>query len=240
VWNIRDGGDYYGGFGIGHLWFILWLFVISLVALPLLTRARSGGGAERMSRFSAFLGKPQGWLLAAFVLFVGDALPDPVGKNPFYFLALFVLGYAAMVSPEFMDGALKHRYVALALGLALSGWWVLTWRFRATLPDPSVVRVIVTMGGMLATWLTVIGILGCGRAWLDRRSPALEYLAEASYPLYILHQTVIVVAAFYLVTAVTGGALQWTALFVASVAITFALYEGVRRITTLRAVLGLK
>jgi len=240
VWNIRGGGDYYGGFGLGHLWFILWLFVISLAALPLLSRARDGRGAERMARFSALLARPQGWLLGAFILFVGDALPDPVGKNPFYFFALFVLGYAAMASPEFMDGALKYRFVTLAVGLALSAWWVLTWRYRESLPDPSVVRVFVTMGGMLATWLTVVGMLGCGRAWLDRRSSALAYLGEASYPLYILHQTVIVVIAFYIIEAVESGPLQWVALLAASVATTFALYEVVRRITPLRTVLGLK
>ena len=26
-WNIQDGGDYYGGFGIGQLWFIMFLLL---------------------------------------------------------------------------------------------------------------------------------------------------------------------------------------------------------------------
>jgi len=240
VWNIRDGGDYYGGFGIGHLWFILWLFVISLAALPLLARAREGRGAERMARFSGLLAKPQGWLLGAFILFVGDALPDPVGKNPFYFFALFVLGYATMAAPEFMDSAFRYRFITLSVGLALSAWWVLTWRYRDTLPDPSVMRVLVTMGGMLATWLSVMGILGCGRAWLDRPSKALSYLGEASYPLYILHQTVIVVLAFYLVDLIAGGVGQWAALLGSAIVVTFALYEVIRRAKPLRPLFGLK
>jgi len=240
VWNIQDGGDYYGGFGLGHLWFILWLFVISLVALPLLSRTREGTGARRMAAFSALLAKPQGWLLGAFILFVGDALPDPVGKNPFFFLGLFVLGYAAMASPAFMDGAFKHRYLTLAVGLALSAWWVLTWSYRESLPDPSLTRVVVTMGGMLATWLTVMGMLGCGRAWLDRPSRALAYLSESSYPIYMLHQTVIVVLAFTVVQVVGGGIAQWSVLLTGSVVVTFGLYEVVRRVTPLRAMFGLK
>jgi glucans biosynthesis protein C len=31
-WNVQDGGDYFGGFGIGQLWFIMFLLFISLVA----------------------------------------------------------------------------------------------------------------------------------------------------------------------------------------------------------------
>ena len=41
-WNIKDGGDYYGGFGIGHLWFIIVLFLVAVVALPLLLLGTHG------------------------------------------------------------------------------------------------------------------------------------------------------------------------------------------------------
>jgi glucans biosynthesis protein C len=46
-WNVKDGGDYYGGFGIGHLWFILILLLVSIVALPLLAWGRGGRGGAR-------------------------------------------------------------------------------------------------------------------------------------------------------------------------------------------------
>jgi peptidoglycan/LPS O-acetylase OafA/YrhL len=240
VWNIHDGGDYYGGLGIGQLWFILWLFAISLAALPLVLRARTGIALERMTRFSALLAKPLGWLLAAVLLFAADAMPDPVGKNIFWFFVLFVLGYAAVSTSGFMEAAERHRFVTLPAGLALSLWWALTWQWRNALADPSVVRAVVTLCGMLATWLTVLGLLGWGRALLDRPSAVLSYLGEASYPLYILHQTVIVVAAFYLVKLPVGGVAQWVALLIVAIAGTFALYEAARRVNPLRALLGMK
>ena len=68
----------------------------------------------------------------------------------------------------------------------------------------------------------------------------LGYLAEASYPVYILHQTVIVVAAFYIVGLPAAEPLQWLTLLVVSVACTFALYEVVRRSAVTRFLFGMR
>jgi len=96
------------------------------------------------------------------------------------------------------------------------------------------------MLGMLTTWLMLVGLLGFGRRYLDRTSPALAYLAEGSYPVYILHQTVIVILAFYIVGWAIPEALQWILLLAVSVAGTFALYEGVRRWSVTRFLFGMR
>lgn len=240
VWNIRDGGDYYGGFGMGHLWFILWLFVISLIALPLLTWGRSEKGGAALQRFAARLARPAWWPLAAFIIFVGEAMPDPVGKNPFYFLAFFALGYVAMFDGAFIESAERHRVVALALGIVISAVWVATGTWRDSLPDPSFEIVAVVLVGEMGRWLVMVGALGMGKRYLDRGSPSLAYLAPASYPLYLFHQTAIVVLAFYIVQLPLGGIAQWTVLLVAATVSTFALYEAARRLPGVRTLVGIK
>lgn len=238
--NIKDGGDYYGGLGIAHLWFVLFLFVVSLLALPLFLWWRGERGQTRAAAFSRVLSHPAGWLLAAFLILVGDALPDLAGINPFYYLAFFVLGYSAMADEAFMDSAERYRWIALASGVALSVWWIASGPIRDPLPDPSWARAGLTYLGMLAAWLVCAGLLGLGRRHLDRRSPALDHLAEASYPLYILHQTVIVVLAFYIVQLPAAWWIQWAVLLAASVAATFGLYEVVWRVGVLRFLFGMR
>ena len=93
---------------------------------------------------------------------------------------------------------------------------------------------------MFGIWSMLIGMLGAGKRYLDRPSPALAYLAEASYPVYILHQTVIVLAAFWLVRLPVGLPAQWIAVFVTAVVVTFAIYELVRRIGVLRFLFGMR
>ena len=56
----------------------------------------------------------------------------------------------------------------------------------------------------------------------------------------MLHQTVIVVAAFYIVGLPAAEPLQWLTLLVVSVAATFALYEVVRRFQTTRFLFGMR
>ena len=67
-----------------HLWFIGYLFIFSLVALPLLARWR---GRQLRAR----------WLLFAMplVLLAANELPAPNDgpQNPWYSLALFVAGF---------------------------------------------------------------------------------------------------------------------------------------------------
>lgn len=240
VWNIQDGGDYYGGFGIGHLWFILWLFFVSLLALPLLAWARSKSGTPRFARFSRIIAHPAGWLLAAFIILLGDAMPDPIGKNPFYFLAFFVLGYAAMCDPAFVSACERWRWPALSGGAVLTLVWMFTGDLRDSMPDPSPQLAGVVMVGMLAAWLMIVGAMGLGRHHLDRPSASLSYLSQASYPVYVVHQTAIVIIAFYLVRSALPWPAEWAVLLSTSVAVSFAVYEGVRRIPLVRVLFGMR
>ena len=239
-WNVKDGGDYYGGFGIGHLWFILILLLVSIVVLPLLAWGRGGRGGAFLQGFSRRLAHPAWWLVAALLIWVFEALPDPTGLGFFYYLMFFVLGYVAVRGPEFMAAAERFRLPALALGLPLAAFWSLSQGYRDALPDPSWQRSGLTYLGMLASWLMIVGLLGYGRRYLDRTSPALAYLAEGSYPVYILHQTVIVLFAFAIVGWAVWEPLQWVALLAVSVVVTFALYEGVRRWPVTRFLFGMR
>jgi glucans biosynthesis protein C len=240
VWNIRNGGDYYGGFGVGHLWFVLWLFMVSLLALPLMLWSRGDRGRAWMDRWARRLAKPAWWLLPPALIWLGDGLPDLAGKNPFYYLAFFVLGALAFADESFGDAAERFWAAALSLGTVVTVAFIATGSLRNALPDPSVGLFLVNYTGFLGTWLMIVGFLGAGKKWLDRPSPVLAYLAEGSYPVYILHQTVIVLLAFVVITLPIAWPLQWVLLLVSSVAVTFALYEGARRLRPVRFTLGMK
>ena len=240
VFNIRDGGDYYGGFGIGHLWFILFLLVISLVALALILPMRTPRGTRFAQGFARVLSHPAGWLLAAFIIMLAENTPEIAGINFIYYFVFFVLGYVIMTDERFAERAERYRWLATIAGLALAEFSVLTADFRHSFPDPSLERTGLTLLLFGSVWLVIVGALGLGRRYLDRPSKALSYLGEASYPVYILHQTVIVVLAWYVVRLPGPWALQWFALLALSVAATFGVYEVVRRVGVLRFLFGMK
>jgi peptidoglycan/LPS O-acetylase OafA/YrhL len=239
-WNIQDGGDYFGGFGTGQLWFIMFLLIISLIAIPLVVWGARGRGVKRMQAVSRRLSNPVWWLVPIIVLFLGEAAPEIPGGPFVYYLFIFLFGFIAVCDPRFMESAQRYRIPSLVAGLALALFWVLSAGFRDSFPDPSLQRAGLAILGTAGVWLTLMGTLGFGRRYLDRTSRAQRYLAEGSYPVYILHQTVIVIVAFYVVTVPTAGVVQWLLLLICAVGGTFALYEIVRRFGVLRFLFGMK
>jgi peptidoglycan/LPS O-acetylase OafA/YrhL len=240
-----DIGDRFGGFGYCHLWFILALLLISIVLLPLLAWGRGERGGGVMRSISRGLARPLLWPLVPFVIAAGflvPALPYHLAFDPSApeCLVYFALGYLAVSDKTFMAMALRYRWWALAVGTALAIVWVANCNWIDTDPDLSLRVFLVMYAAGLGKWLILVGILGCGKRFLDRTSPALSYLAEGSYPIYILHQTVIVVLAFYVVGLAAAEPLQWLTLLVSAVAITFALYELVRRFSVTRFLFGMR
>jgi glucans biosynthesis protein C len=239
-WNIQDDGDYFGGFGIGHLWFILFLLIISLVAIPLILWGARGRGVRRMQAFSRLLARPVWWSLAVVILFVGMIAPEIPGGPIIYYLFIFLLGFVAVGDRRFMETAERYRIPALVAGLALAVFWVLSADFRDSLPYPGPARAGLAILGAAGTWLSIMGMLGFGKRYLDRTSRTQQYLAESSYPVYIIHQTVIVTLGFYVVQLAAPRPVQWLALIIASVLGTFCLYEIGRRVGVLRFLLSMK
>jgi glucans biosynthesis protein C len=239
-----DIRDYDGGFGYCHLWFILALLVISIIVLPLFAWGRGERGGGVLRSISGHLARPVWWLLVPFAVALGYVVPNApyLGFDPSlaYYLVFFALGYLVVCDGRFMATALRYRWWALAVGTALAIVWVANRTWLDTDPDFSLRVFLVMYAAALGGWLILVGILGSGKRYLDRTSPALSYLAEGSYPIYILHQTVIVAFAFYLVAWAIWEPLQWLALLALSVLVTFALYEGVRRWSVTRFLFGMR
>jgi glucan biosynthesis protein C len=238
--NLVGRGDYYGGISPAHLWFIMFLWVIAMLVLPLLAWGRSERGKAALARAARAIAKPAWWPLVVFAILVGEGLPDVAGKVLFLYLAYFVVGYISMHDEAFADATVRRRIPALVVGLAITvAMLVFSWVERSY-PDPSVPRALWAYVRDAGGWLLIVAMLGFGRVYLDRPSRALSYLAEASYPVYILHQTVIVALGFYLVTVVPSPAIGWPLLIVLAAAVTFALYELVRRVPVLRFLFGMR
>jgi glucan biosynthesis protein C len=51
----------------------------------------------------------------------------------------------------------------------------------------------------ITAWGWVLALVGYGKHYLNRPHKSLNYLNQAVYPFYILHQTVIVMLAYYIV-----------------------------------------
>jgi hypothetical protein len=92
---------------------------------------------------------------------------------------------------------------------------------------------------VLMAWSAILAACGFAQRHLDRDGPARRYLTEAVFPVYILHQTLIVVLARALKPLHRAPGLEAMLLVVLVTVASFAGFEIVRRVPLLRPLFGL-
>jgi glucans biosynthesis protein C len=240
-----------GSFSWHHLWFIAYLFIYSVAALPLFLWLRSERGrrvraaVERRLAGPALylLGAPLGAVLAT--LYVRWSGPQDIvndwGHLVYYFL-FFVFGYLLAEAEGAWRWMEARRRTSLGLAMVcIVAINYLRWNDVEPAWGYNAANAAYLFLEAFNAWLWVLALLGFGRRFLSFRNRALDYASEGIYPFYILHQTVIVIVAFYVIGAPdTVWAKFWFTSAV-SFALTVAIYEfAVRPFRITRVLFGMK
>ncbi|HEX5590101.1 MAG TPA: acyltransferase family protein, partial [Candidatus Limnocylindrales bacterium] len=237
-------------FGRGyHLWFLGFLFAISVIALPLLVGLMSRLGRSLVDAIARALAWRGTTLVAAVPIvilmsigvFLGTAEHD--WFELWWYFAYFVIGFILVSDDRFLAAVRRDGWVALATALGSTA--VLTMTPAAGLLDSMTDGLDVPhlLAGVLFglegwAWTLVILNLGLRVARLQR--PVAPHLNEAVLPVYVVHQPVILAVAFFVVGWPVGLLAKWLVVFGASAAITLALVEVGLRFRVTRALLGAK
>jgi glucan biosynthesis protein C len=235
-----------------HLWFVayLWVYTLLLAALAKLTPAapqeRAGAALARLLGGWRIIALPAAVLAAArFALADGypatHALVDDWYNHAVYF-PLFLLGAALATQRDFWAGLERARWPALAL--ALGGWAALMiyYAIPEALAASAQVRAwrpVLRAVYALMQWSAIAAVCGFGHRHLQFDSPARRYLTQAVFPVYIVHQTLIVAMAHALKPVRLPPLLEGLVLVLLTLAISFAVVELVRRVALLRPLFGL-
>ncbi len=224
---------YTGTFSVAHLWYLLYLYIFSMLSGPVFRRLHDGSlpaWAKRMPLLFAIICVSLGKL---------TLLPYP---NPIYFLAFFWLGYAIAADRAEFDlfRPLRER-PALVWAAAIILMSVL-WAARIYyLPGfgPFGVYLALQPVYTINALLWVLLILHYGAKIFTRPHPLLAYLSEASLYVYIIHMTIAMYFAWLLVGKLPSP-IACAIITIATYFCTFAIYELlVRRLNPVRFVFGL-
>ena len=231
-----------GGFTPAHLWFIAFLLIIALVALPLFLLLKRETGQEVISWLARVCSWPGVILLLVIPIIVVERLLGVF--NPLYFLIFFIYGYLILADDRFEQAIDRHKGVALVVGLLLLILFV-AWADFDLFEFPIWLANSIRLTVM--SWFMIVAILGYGKKYLNsppkRRSSRLflGYFGEGSYPIYILHQTVIVAIAFIAVQWAAGVTVKYLIIAAGAYLGTIILYDLlVRRTNVTRFLFGMR
>jgi glucan biosynthesis protein C len=232
-----------------HLWFVAYLWVYT-VALWLLWRL-----APRILHAARHLlaARTTGWgvllwpfllLGVARVLLIDrfeqtHALVDDWYNHAQYF-GVFLFGFLIARTDAAWSAIDRLRWPALVVWLVSWAGLIAYFTRFADVDPPDWLRMTMRMGWALNQWCAIVAVLGFAHHWRPGDSRALRYLVPAVFPIYILHQTVIVVVAHHLKPLAIPPVVEGPLLVAITFAACFAGYEGIRRLRWLRPLFGLK
>jgi peptidoglycan/LPS O-acetylase OafA/YrhL len=237
----------------GHLWFLQYLFLISLVTLPLLLTLKSRQGQRWIGRLAECCDRRGG--IFVFVIPLALALIGLRGvfeaqrswADFLWYAIYFVIGYIMSADERFTNGVKRHGWVCLALWLlGMSGGIGLLALVLGYDPIPgqesfSLIYVLYQVIWSLSSWSAIVFVLSMGARYLNANHRVLVYANEAVLPFYLLHQTVILVVGFFVIRWTMGILPKLLIVTATSFALTLFLYELlVRRFNAIRFLFGMK
>ena len=162
--------------------------------------------------------------------------------NHAMYFGVFLLGFS--LAGTRAPWAALNRTRWLTLGLAVLGWAFLSAYFSAYSDDAAIPPQALRLFGRVVygteQWLAIAAVVGFAHRHLTHDGAARRYLTTAIFPVYILHQTVIVVTAHAVKPSHFYPPVEGVLLVLITVAVCFLGYEAIRRVPLLRPVFGLE
>jgi glucan biosynthesis protein C len=226
-----------GDFSWHHLWFIVYLYVYVMLLLPLMLWWWRAQPELRPGWWFFLLGLP---------LAVNEALLKPLYPETHaliddwytfnHYLLLTLYGFALASLREGWDWLAAQRRVSLGVAITVTvlgvGALELGIAPRDTPWDAFIANVF--------TWSWILVFLGYGRQHLSFSNRLLAWAREASYPVYIFHQTVIIVIAYFVIREPWTPWVKYWVVLGTTLAVSVGLYELTHRFAVTRVMFGMK
>jgi peptidoglycan/LPS O-acetylase OafA/YrhL len=243
----------FGGWGL-HLWFLAFLFVFSLLALPIFNWFKREAGDSFISWLGRLVEVRGVILLFVLPLALARILVQPFvpfeehGWLDFvYFFLFFTLGYIFYSDNRFQNAVRRDRWLLFMSGVlgllayfglsAVYGDVVLEWGMTFIVPW----SIILIFAFTLMSWGWALDVLYLAMKHLNFSNRWLVYGNETIMPFYLLHQPVIIVIAFFVVQWDVNLWVKLLIILITSFLITLGLVELlIRPFKPMRRLFGMK
>ena len=254
-----------GNFSWHHLWFLWYLFFISLVLLPLFLKLKTENGKQQISNIANYIEKGRKIFLFTIPLIIVNISLRwlfPESHNFIFdwaailhFLLIFILGFVIVADSRFEDSIARNKGLALVLALLIS-IFTLTFDTLTYINSNSdsasntyqfnnfailiFIYIIGTGLWSFCVWCWLIAFLGYGRKYLNKQNSFIKKFSEIALPFYILHQTIIIIIGFYVIQWETSIIVKYLVITTIALFITLLGCELIKTNNITRFMFGMK
>ena len=229
-WTDLTGFD--GGFHVGQFWFLLYLFLISLVSVGIIASIKKISPNQDKAKNMPF------GMICLMVIplpFLFDLL-SVGGKSFAEYLYIFLIGHYVISDDEVIEKVQKYRLLTLMIGLiaGIADVYMFIWSGK----DFGTINVIAKA---LAEWFMILALIGIAKNRLDYKNKVSAYMTEMSFPYFSLHFLWIVLFQYWFADVLSSNTLL---LFIIPIlcayAATIICSEICRKVPVLRFLMGIK
>jgi len=249
--HMFDGGPYpVGNISWHHLWFILYLFIISLLITPFLNYTKSGHYNMVRGKLIAIVSKKMGlnWMLPVIIVsqvILRQYFPNSTHAlyNDWayftYYLLFFISGFMLFTSNKVISSIANNRRLYLYQTIIFTA---ILFLLPTIFGQPTIVqdyaRGITEMVISLSCGITAIGYF---KKYFNKDHKYRKVMNEAIYPFYLLHQPALIFVGYVVLKWDMSYGLQALLITLISlVSIIITYWFIIRKFNFLRMAFGMK
>jgi peptidoglycan/LPS O-acetylase OafA/YrhL len=238
-----------GNFSWHHLWFIVYLFVISLFITPFLKLFRSNGYLRFSIWLERFAGRPLSLNIVVAILIISQLLLRPYFPDDThalvndwaamaYYIIFFLAGFMLLSNKNIIESIRSQKNLYLVEAAIATAVMFSSPHLFA---DESTADLVWGISAVFLAWSCGLAAIGYAKQYLNRDSLFRKVANEAIYPFYLLHQPVILILGFFLIRMEMPDFYRFIILTISSFGITCVLYWFlVRPFNVTRVIFGMK
>ena len=237
-----------GNFSWHHLWFLPYLLIFSILLSPVFVYMKQND-TKLGNWVKKQLQSPIKLYLFIIPLYLLESLMEPFFDithaliddwfNFTFSLVLFFYGFLLIsTGSAFWNSLEKIKTKAFFIGSITFFSQVFIWLF---LEDGYVVHFTEALLKVVNIWSWILVLFGFAAQYFNKPSNVLSYANRSVYPFYILHQTVTICIAYYLMELDWGLFPKAITLVIGTFAISWIIYHFIiLQIPILHPLFGLK
>lgn len=189
--KFTDLTGYDGGWTPAHLWFILYLFIISIVSLGVILIQK---------RFINNLSCKNMKMYQIYILGIIPMIATPIlnigGKSIGMYMTLYLIGYYVLAEDIIIEKIARCRVWNLIIMIVadIIDVYLFIWHENVN----SIVNSINSIMMYITLWFGILTIIGFARKEFNFSNSITRYFSAHSFQIYIIHFIWIVVFQFYI------------------------------------------
>lgn len=220
-----------------HLWFILYLFLYDIIFAPAFKWSMSERGKQRLAFFNKLANRKWIYLLMvpSVIAYISMTLHFPETHDLIhdwsrhvYWIFFLITGFTCINFPALMDSLERNRRTSFLLAF-VSILLINYFRWNNPGPEPEWGADWLSYAHLslfpITAWCWIFTFVGYAKRYLNKKHRIQNYINEAVYPFYILHQTIIIIVVYYVIKTSEPVLNKFLFTFITSFILVICIYH---------------